>query len=214
MPVKKKDIVVAAKDLNKVLGLEPQIDIKQDLETLKSLVLQAADLIEPEDKISKKTIALIDALQEEITMSEPEEEEEEQAEEQVQEEEDEEEEDEEEEDEEEEDEEEQAQEEEQEKAPKKAKKSIPRSKPGAKGAKKKNGSGERRDTLPTKKAIVLECLKKGATIGEMAERIVSAGIDDDYEKNYRVAKAHLRKMGFDVKKSTIEQHPIFKGEGK
>lgn len=77
MPVKKKDIVVAAKDLNKVLGLEPQIDIKQDLETLKSLVLQAADLIEPEDKISKKTIALIDALQEEITMSEPEEDEEE-----------------------------------------------------------------------------------------------------------------------------------------
>jgi hypothetical protein len=71
----KKEVVSAAKELNKVLGLDPQIDTKQDLETLKNLVMQAAELIEPEDEISKKTMALIDALREEAATSESEEEE-------------------------------------------------------------------------------------------------------------------------------------------
>jgi hypothetical protein len=73
----KKDVVLVAKELNKVLGLDPQIDTKQDLETLKDLVLQAADLIEPEDEISEKTMALIDELREEVAVSESDEDEEE-----------------------------------------------------------------------------------------------------------------------------------------
>lgn len=73
----KKEVVSVAKELNKVLGLDPQIDTKQDLETLKNLVLQAADLIEPEDKISKKTTTIIDELRKEVAMSEREEDEEE-----------------------------------------------------------------------------------------------------------------------------------------
>ena len=72
----KKDVVSAAKELNKVLGLDPQIDTKQDLETLKDLVLQAADLIEPEDEISEKTTKIIEELREEKAAAEPEEEDE------------------------------------------------------------------------------------------------------------------------------------------
>ena len=73
----KKEVVSVAKELNKVLGLDPQIDTKQDLETLKNLVLQAADLIEPEDEISKKTTTIIDELREEKAAAELEEEEDE-----------------------------------------------------------------------------------------------------------------------------------------
>jgi hypothetical protein len=45
----------------------------------------------------------------------------------------------------------------------------------------------------------------------MAKEIVKAGIDDDYDKNCRVVKAWLGKMGFDTKKAAIEANPIFKG---
>ena len=71
----KKEVVSVAKELNKVLGLDPQIDTKQDLETLKDLVLQAADLIEPEDEISEKTARIIEELREEKAAAELEEEE-------------------------------------------------------------------------------------------------------------------------------------------
>ncbi len=57
--MKKRDLVKAAKELNKVLGLEPKIDIKQEASTIEKLILKAADLIEPEDKISKETAKLI-----------------------------------------------------------------------------------------------------------------------------------------------------------
>ncbi len=72
----KKEVVSVAKELNKVLGLDPQIDTKQDVEELKGLVLQAADLIEPEDEISKKTAKIIEELREEKAAAEPEEEDE------------------------------------------------------------------------------------------------------------------------------------------
>ena len=76
MSVKKKDAVATAKELNKVLGLDPPIDVKEDLKTLKELILYAADLIEPEDKISKKTLKVIEDLREESTPTKLEEEEE------------------------------------------------------------------------------------------------------------------------------------------
>ena len=60
--MKKTDLVRAAKELNKVLGLEPKIDIKQEASTIEKLILKAADLIEPEDKISKETAELITDL--------------------------------------------------------------------------------------------------------------------------------------------------------
>jgi hypothetical protein len=60
--MKKRDLVKAAKELNKVLGLEPKIDIKQEASAIEKLILKAADLIEPEDKISKETVELITDL--------------------------------------------------------------------------------------------------------------------------------------------------------
>ncbi len=60
--MKKRDLVKAAKELNKVLGLEPKIDIKQEASAIEKLILKAADLIEPEDKISKETTELITDL--------------------------------------------------------------------------------------------------------------------------------------------------------
>jgi cobalamin biosynthesis protein CobT len=60
--MKKRDLVKAAKELNKVLGLEPKIDIKQEASAIEKLILKAADLIEPEDKISKETAELITDL--------------------------------------------------------------------------------------------------------------------------------------------------------
>lgn len=60
--MQKKDLVKAAKELNKVLGLEPEIDTKQDIEKLSEELLVAADLIEPEDDISEETAALIEEL--------------------------------------------------------------------------------------------------------------------------------------------------------
>lgn len=60
--MKKRDLVKAAKELNKVLGLDPKIDIKQGASAIEKLILKAADLIEPEDKISKETAELITDL--------------------------------------------------------------------------------------------------------------------------------------------------------
>jgi hypothetical protein len=210
----KKDVVSAAKELNKVLGLDPQIDTKQDLETLKDLVLQAADLIEPEDEISEKTTKIIEELREEKAAAEPEEEDEGEpeedtddddgseddgSEEEVEAEDSE-------DDEEAEDSEDDEEAEEVEKPAKKDKKT-------------KKDVGKKENKIPkkeknkgslTKKEVVLQGLKKGMTIEQMAQRIVDDGIDDDYGKNCRVVKAHLRKMGYDVRKEAIEKNPVFK----
>ena len=190
----KKDVVSAAKELNKVLGLDPQIDTKQDLETLKDLVLQAADLIEREDEISEKTTKIIEELREEKAAAEPEEEDEGEPEEDT--------------DDDDGSEDDGSEEEEEEVE-----------KPAKKDKKTKKDVGKKENKIPrkeknkgslTKKEVVLQGLKKGMTIEQMAQRIVDDGIDDDYEKNCRVVKAHLRKMGYDVRKEAIEKNPVFK----
>ena len=202
----KKEVISVAKELNKVLGLDPQIDTKQGLEELKGLVLQAADLIEPEDEISEKTIKIIEELREEKAAAEPEEEDEGEleedtddddgseddgSEEEVEAEDSE-------------DDEEEAEEVE---------------KPAKKDKKTKKDVGKKENKTPkkeknkgslTKKEVVLQSLKKGMTIEQMAQRIVDDGIDDDYRKNCRVVKAYLRKMGYDVRKEAIEKNPVFK----
>ena len=73
MDVKKKDIVKAVKELNKELGLDPEIDVTKPLEKLKEDLLMASELIEPGDELSDLTKAVIEAL---APMAESEEEEE------------------------------------------------------------------------------------------------------------------------------------------
>jgi hypothetical protein len=67
---------------------------------------------------------------------------------------------------------------------------------------------------PTKKAVVLKCLEKGATIEQMAKRIERLGIDDDHAKNCRVVKAWLHKMGYDVRKAKVAENPVFRKDEK
>jgi hypothetical protein len=59
-----KDLRTAASELNKVMELDPPIKTK-DLgkEQLEKKILEASKLIEPEDKISKKTQTIISSLQ-------------------------------------------------------------------------------------------------------------------------------------------------------
>ncbi len=77
-----------------------------------------------------------------------------------------------------------------------------------KPAKKKPKTGR------TKKAVVQEMIaaKKGATIEQIAQAITDEGIDSDYKKNCRVVKLWLSKMGFDVKKAAIQANPYFKSK--
>gem|GEM_PF-6207172 len=65
-------LVKAAKELNVVLGLKPEIDIKQDLKGLKEVLREAADLLEPEDSISGQTQKVIDQIMDEQEGLEPE----------------------------------------------------------------------------------------------------------------------------------------------
>lgn len=201
----KKDVVSAAKELNKVLGLDPQIDTKQDLETLKDLVLQAADLIEPEDEISEKTTKIIEELREEKAAAEPEEEDEGEPEEDT--------------DDDDGSEDDGSEEEVEAEDSEDDEEAEEVEKPAKKDKKTKKDVGKKENKIPkkeknkgslTKKEVVLQGLKKGMTIEQMAQRIVDDGIDDDYGKNCRVVKAHLRKMGYDVRKETIEKNPVFK----
>lgn len=53
--MKKSELIAAAKDLNAVLGLEPAIDLKQDVAKIKQLVTQAAELVEPTDTLAPVT---------------------------------------------------------------------------------------------------------------------------------------------------------------
>jgi len=66
----------------------------------------------------------------------------------------------------------------------------------------------------TKKAVVEEMIstKKGATIEEIAKVITDEGIDTDFEKNKKVVKLWLSKMGYDTKKATVEKTPKFKSK--
>lgn len=64
MEVKREDLIKAAKELNDVLGLDPQIKTGKkvaDKELIDQL-LEAADLILPEDDISDETMKVIEVL--------------------------------------------------------------------------------------------------------------------------------------------------------
>jgi hypothetical protein len=194
--MKRKDIVKAAKELNEILGLDPQIDTKQDLNVVKKLIMKASDLLEPEDKITKATKTVIAGIKEEMESAEPPEDKEEET---------------------------------SDTAPPATQDedsdsdeeppAKPESKKGKKSRQKTETTADSTPPAPkkntktvTKKSVILELLKskKGATIEQMAQAIVDRGIDADYDKNCRVVKAHLQKMGFDTKKASIEANPIFK----
>jgi|LSQX01.3.fsa_nt_gb Fic family protein len=63
MAVTKARLVKAAENLNKVLGLEPAIDVKADKDTLAADILEAAELLVPEDDISEATLKVIADLE-------------------------------------------------------------------------------------------------------------------------------------------------------
>ena len=55
-------LVDAARDLNKVLDLSPQIDVKQGVEDLKSKITEAASLLREGDAIDPATREVIDSI--------------------------------------------------------------------------------------------------------------------------------------------------------
>lgn len=63
MKLTEERIKNAAQELNEVLGLEPEIDLEQDLKELKEELLVAADLVEPDDELSNDTMEVVEALQ-------------------------------------------------------------------------------------------------------------------------------------------------------
>ena len=60
--MKIKELKEAAKDLNKVLGCEPPIDVKGDEAILEADIKEAAELLVPSDKIKPGTRKVIDEL--------------------------------------------------------------------------------------------------------------------------------------------------------
>lgn len=60
--MKKSELIAAAKDLNTVLGLEPAIDVTQDVAQIKALVKQAGGLVEPTDKLNPVTTRVLAEL--------------------------------------------------------------------------------------------------------------------------------------------------------
>jgi outer membrane biosynthesis protein TonB len=76
MSVERKDLIKAAKELNDVLGLDPQIKTGKKV-TDKELIdqlLEAADLLLPEDDISEETMRVIKLLEGESVEDEEDEE--------------------------------------------------------------------------------------------------------------------------------------------
>ena len=63
--VKREDLIKAAKELNDVLGLDPQIKTGKKVtdKELTEQILEAADLLLPEDDISEETMKVIKLLQ-------------------------------------------------------------------------------------------------------------------------------------------------------
>lgn len=61
--VSKAQLVKAAEELNEVLGLEPQIDVTLEEDALVKDLLEAAELLVPEDDISEETLNVIDTLE-------------------------------------------------------------------------------------------------------------------------------------------------------
>ena len=61
---------------------------------------------------------------------------------------------------------------------------------------------EKKEPRVTKKSVVIELVstKKGALVADIAKAIVDRGIDADLEKNIRVVKLWLAKIGFKVER--------------
>lgn len=59
----RKQLVEAAKDLNKVLDADPPIDVEKGVDEIKKEILEAAILLTDGDKIEDETRAVIDELQ-------------------------------------------------------------------------------------------------------------------------------------------------------
>ncbi len=78
MEVKREDLIKAAKELNDVLGLDPQIKTGKKVteKELSEQILEAAELILPEDNISEETTRVIKLLKGESVEEEDEDEEE------------------------------------------------------------------------------------------------------------------------------------------
>jgi len=76
MSVKREDLIKVAKELNDVLGLDPQIKTGKKVtdKELTEQILEAADLILPEDDISDETMQVIKILKGEIVEEQDEEE--------------------------------------------------------------------------------------------------------------------------------------------
>jgi len=76
MSVKREDLIKAAKELNDVLGLDPQIKTGKKVtdKELTEQILEAADLLLPEDDISEETMRVIKLLKGESVEEEDEEE--------------------------------------------------------------------------------------------------------------------------------------------
>jgi hypothetical protein len=76
MSVKREDLIKAAKELNDVLGLDPQIKTGKKVteKELSEQILEAAELILPEDDISEETMRVIKLLKDESVEEEDEEE--------------------------------------------------------------------------------------------------------------------------------------------
>jgi len=75
MEVKREDLIKAAKELNDIMGLDPQIKTGKKVtdEELTEQILEAAGLILPEDDISEETMRVIRLLQGESVEEEDEE---------------------------------------------------------------------------------------------------------------------------------------------
>jgi len=78
MSVKREDLIKAAKELNNVLGLDPRIKTGKKVteKELSEQILEAAELILPEDDISEETMRVIKLLKDESVEDEEDEEEE------------------------------------------------------------------------------------------------------------------------------------------
>ena len=64
--MERKVLIKAAKELNRIMGLEPSINTEGDIVELKEGLSLACEMITPEDEISSKTKAVLKNLKEEV----------------------------------------------------------------------------------------------------------------------------------------------------
>jgi|GEM_PF-6170714 len=63
MTIRKSELVRVARELNTVLGLDPQIAVDElRMDELKVAILEASKLIDPNDRINRRSISLIEDL--------------------------------------------------------------------------------------------------------------------------------------------------------